>query len=616
MLTIFGRFTPRIVASVTVCLTTISAASVVPTFETVTSSGAIAPGADGAVFDGFGSPILNMHGDVAFRSVLRTGASGPEVTATNNTAWFTPSDGVGSPLGMLAREGDTAPGTGGGTYAVFNGGLVLNDLGQAVFSAIVRRAPGVPGHFGGPDISGTPDSAIFVPTSASDGSPSLLARFGLSAPDSGGNIFGRPRSFAFNAQGATLFTADLRGGSSGNSTSIDSGQGLFYLSNGSTPRLLARVGDAVPGHSDVVFDSFHAPRNFADGNFAFGANLRDAPTPDRPFGSYRGFSLFGSEMESPFPFDLQGAVGGPYPGAGGAAIYGQPGGVGSEIVLIAQSGDVAPGTSDAIFRSFDFAATNSQRNIAFLAFFRDDVADSQTNRLNDSALYGPIAGPSSSVGLLLREGDVIPGTGGASIFSFMGPPVLNDVGQTAFLAYFRTEETSGPPDDNTDLGLFVYHNGSPNLIVRVGDEFEVDHADSLAAQTKVVSEIKFNTTSGGQDGRASAFNVDGTLAFALDFTDGTSGIFTASLAATLLGDYSGNGVVDAADYTVWADNFGSMTLLSADGNGNGVIDAADYTVWADNFGSISASAITRPTIPEPATGLMLLGMTIAFRRQR
>jgi hypothetical protein len=50
------------------------------------------------------------------------------------------------------------------------------------------------------------------------------------------------------------------------------------------------------------------------------------------------------------------------------------------------------------------------------------------------------------------------------------------------------------------------------------------------------------------------------------------------------GDFNGDGVVDIADYTVWADNFGGAGP-AGDGNGDGVVDIADYTVWADNFGS-------------------------------
>ena len=76
----------------------------------------------------------------------------------------------------------------------------------------------------------------------------------------------------------------------------------------------------------------------------------------------------------------------------------------------------------------------------------------------------------------------------------------------------------------------------------------------------------------------------------------------------VVGDYNGNGEVDAADYTVWADTFNTNVtpFEGADGNGDGVIDAADYTIWADNFGNSAAAAAAFP-IPEPSS-LALLGL--------
>lgn len=54
----------------------------------------------------------------------------------------------------------------------------------------------------------------------------------------------------------------------------------------------------------------------------------------------------------------------------------------------------------------------------------------------------------------------------------------------------------------------------------------------------------------------------------------------------LAGDYNQNGVVDAADYTVWRDQLGSdvPAFQGADGNGDTLIDLEDYMVWKANFG--------------------------------
>lgn len=82
-------------------------------------------------------------------------------------------------------------------------------------------------------------------------------------------------------------------------------------------------------------------------------------------------------------------------------------------------------------------------------------------------------------------------------------------------------------------------------------------------------------------------------------------------AGQIAGDYNLDGLVDAADYTVYRDTFSSTEDLRADGNADGVIDELDYAVWAEDYGFSAfalpgASAAT--AIPEPVTlGLLAVG---------
>ena len=60
----------------------------------------------------------------------------------------------------------------------------------------------------------------------------------------------------------------------------------------------------------------------------------------------------------------------------------------------------------------------------------------------------------------------------------------------------------------------------------------------------------------------------------------------------LLGDYNGNGTIDAADYTVWRDALaaGSPSLLN-DAT-PAAVDESDYTYWRAHFGESAGSGAT------------------------
>jgi hypothetical protein len=95
---------------------------------------------------------------------------------------------------------------------------------------------------------------------------------------------------------------------------------------------------------------------------------------------------------------------------------------------------------------------------------------------------------------------------------------------------------------------------------------------------------------------------------------------------SLAGDYNNNGVVDAADYLVWRENFGTTNSLPNDPLG-GTIGTDQYDTWRTHFGEslalTSATAgggsSTGAAVPEPAaaasTIFMTIGVVVVLRRR-
>lgn len=65
----------------------------------------------------------------------------------------------------------------------------------------------------------------------------------------------------------------------------------------------------------------------------------------------------------------------------------------------------------------------------------------------------------------------------------------------------------------------------------------------------------------------------------------------------LLGDYSGNNLIDAADYTVWRDRMNGGTLPNDSSPGS--VTADDYNYWKSRFGAGLGSAAVS-AVPEPS----------------
>jgi hypothetical protein len=107
------------------------------------------------------------------------------------------------------------------------------------------------------------------------------------------------------------------------------------------------------------------------------------------------------------------------------------------------------------------------------------------------------------------------------------------------------------------------------------------------------------------------FQVGGTQDLVFEYTSAglvQQGIVQYSGAPVLAGDYNSNGRVDAADYVVWRKtNAGNQ---------------AAYNTWRTNFGrtagSGAGSSLNGAAVPEPAAGLLALGIPamMLFARRR
>jgi hypothetical protein len=106
-----------------------------------------------------------------------------------------------------------------------------------------------------------------------------------------------------------------------------------------------------------------------------------------------------------------------------------------------------------------------------------------------------------------------------------------------------------------------------------------------------------------------------------------------AIGPTLPGDYNQNGIVDAADYTVWRDRLGSGTALANDDTPG--VGQDDYDRWKLHFGQVTggtgtgsgaagyplgaSAAPLLSAVPEPATvvlfGVALVGLGAVSRRR-
>ncbi|MCA9185924.1 MAG: hypothetical protein R3E01_36620 [Pirellulaceae bacterium] len=523
-----------------------------------------------------GIAMLNGAGDSAFAFGLRDSSG-----SGSNTAFL--SSGSQNTIQGRARLYGTAPDAPTGSkfqFLEFSRGLRLNEIGTLAFDASVEVVEG--------DSLFT-RTAIYVVQENDQLTPILWG--GTEVPDHPGTYFDQfsfVNSLNLNSNDQLVFAANIVSqdpilGSVG-------GRGIFAATTSGEVSVVAVP--LQPLTSDVnglrFGDGLFSSTTNARGEIAFAANIGVPDFVDVP-----GVGLVPDVYSITRPAVVLTA--------------------GDAFAVVAQQGEAAPDSADGVVfgHGFNAPVLSNSGAIAFLASL-------EGNGIEDANNVGLFMTDNGTLKKVVQLGEIAPEAPDDAVFTRLYEFGLNAQGRLAFGAEVATNETK-------KKGIWASDGDGQVRLVALEGVTEIDFSDDPAvADPHLLTQLFVDfapTGLGTATGRPTFFNDLGqiVIAGAYDNFAGQLVYVDNSLAtATIVeGDYNRNGIVDAADYTVWKDAFGSTINLDADGNKNGVIDAADYTIWKDNFGATLGQSLAI-SVPEPANLALILsgGLCCAVQIRR
>jgi hypothetical protein len=436
--------------------------------------------------------------------------------ATNGSTFSPNGIFLATPSGtqLIAKAGTQAPGLAAGvTILDFDINYHrVNTAGQATFEAWLD-GPGIDST--GDDNTNAGSNWIF-----SNNQLQLIAQYQAPAPGTGASFRNFDRT-TLNDLGQVAFRGVLTG--VGISAGNDS---AFWMGTPGNLQVIAREGSPGPGgltYGDL--QGFDYPVLSSKGNVAFLANIAGGdPFFNRAFfaGTPGNLQLVAHSgdaapgTDTTF-HDIHGGWNTPRVNDMGEVFFastlndgtrgiwaGKP----SQLKLVARTETPAPGLAGATFDFFFDLGLNEKGDVAF----RADVQPTDDEKL---AIY---AGRPNNPQLVAATGQHAPGTEDGVEFGYLTDPVINKDGQVAFFGYLTGANSRGP----NDYGIFATgHSGDLRLIARFGDDFEVGPGDIRTIQALSHAGV-FGT-------HILTFNADSNLVFLAKFTDGSEGIFTATV---------------------------------------------------------------------------------------
>ena len=515
--------------------------------QVIATTGDAVPGlTNGEIFGGsstFGSAVISDDGKALFRGRF----TGPTVTSIDDRAYFWGDSRSG--LELIIRGGDaepsgTIPGaTLNGSFSGLSSSPRIAGDGTIMFGTILDD--------GGFTINSSNDSAIYVGT---PGNFQLLVREGDPAVGTVGatydSSFSSPSQqlTSVNNTGISLFKTDLAGGDVISSTNDEA----WYMGAPGNLVQTIRKGDTAPG-GEVIADispGFVAQTNavlqviydvsFVGGTgtppvttandralwlYSFATNthtqiVREGDATPIPGVTYNrpstdtwsintGASTFNALGRTLIRSDLGGAV---IPDVDDSAIFIVGPGLHT---LVVRRGDAAPDIPGATLEVFN--NTSLQFNDAQQVAFQSTIGGAGVTDSDDTGIW---AGTVGDLQLVVREGDVAPGTGGSTFGGTTGQSMLmNGKGQ---LLFNNTLVGGGSP--GSSLWSWDPVAGlAPALLS--GDMIEVQPGNVLGATSQ--GGVQFNN---GRS-RPLSFHDDGNFSVRVNFPSSVSAIMNAHVGS-------------------------------------------------------------------------------------